>query len=348
MHQRNVVRLGVVGCGWLTEHVHLPALANLPSATVVALADPDPGRRALVRRLAPGASQHARLEDLLASAAVDALIIAAPTGWHADLACLAFGSGKHVYLEKPVASTLPEARRVLAAWRAAGTIGMVGYNFRRNPILLAAQRRVHEGQLGPLRAIQGSFHVSTGAVSGWRSDPAAGGGVLLDLLSHHIDLIAALTGDRIASVACRLGARHAAEDEAVATLVTASGLTAQLTASYASGVHVNRLDVVGEHGHLVVDLLDARPREVARRPGAGARVHRLRHALGALHPANLLRSPGHEPSFRAALAAFTEAVRTATPALPDVATGVTTMAVVEAARRSAARAGAPESVPESG
>lgn len=348
MHQRNVVRLGVIGCGWLTQHVHLPALANLPGATVVALADPDPGRRTRVQHLAPSASQHARLEDLLASRAVDAVIIATPTGLHADLACQAFAAGTHVYLEKPVASTLPEALRVLAAWRAAGAIGMVGYNFRRNPIFLAAQHRVREGQLGPLRAIQGSFHVSAGAVSGWRSDPAAGGGVLLDLLSHHIDLVAALTGDRIASVACQLGARHAPEDEAAATLVTASGVTAQLTASYASGVHVNRFDLIGEHGHLVVDLLEARPREVARRPGPGARVHRLRHALGALHPANLLRPPGHEPSFRASLTAFCEAVRTATQALPDVAVGVAAMAVVEAARRSAARDGTPEAVPESG
>lgn len=341
MRMTPVVRLGVVGCGWLAERVHLPALARLQGVRVVALSDPDPDRLAHVRPLASGAACHATPGPLLADPAIDAVLVAAPTGVHAALAVEAFRAGKHVYLEKPVATNMADTQQVLAAWQSAGTVGMVGYNFRRNTVFQAAVQRVREGQLGALHAVQGGFHVAAGAVPGWRADPAAGGGVLLDLFSHHVDLVAALTGDRFISVACRTATRRAPEDGAEATLVTSGGVTAQLAVSYALDTHVNRLDVAGERGHLVVDLLEARPQPVIRRPGPGARVERLARALAGLHPANLLRSPGHEPSFGASLAAFRDAILEGRPATPGLADGVHAVAVVAAARRSAAENGRP-------
>jgi predicted dehydrogenase len=102
---------------------------------------------------------------------------------------------------------------------------------------------------------------------------------------------------------------------------------------------VNHLELVGRSAALSVDLLDARARRPRRPPGSLARVDRAWRALGELHPARLLRSPGHEPTFAANLEAFLRAARTgrAEPPTPD--DGLHVLEVVEAARASAAAGG---------
>jgi predicted dehydrogenase len=113
----------------------------------------------------------------------------------------------------------------------------------------------------------------------------------------------------------------------------------EMQASFAAGAQVNRLDLVGRRGALVVNLLEGRPRRVQRPPGRGARLLRALVALDELHPSRLLRAPGAEPSFCATLEAFLEAVRDGKTVAPDLADGLHAIAVIDAALASARRGG---------
>jgi len=333
------VGVGLLGCGWIVEIAHVPTLARSRIGRLVAAADPNPARRAWLLEHAPDAHVHAAWETLLQDPSVEAVVVALPTALHAEAACQAFAAGKHVYLEKPLAVSLEAGRRVVEAWRKAGTVGAIGYNFRRNPIFESAMRTLASGALGPLISIQGSFQWAAERIEGWRARPEEGGGVLLDLVSHHVDLVAALTAERISEVQCTLRSIRSPDDTAALQLVTEGGVTAQLQASFAAGAQVNRLDLVGRQGALAVNLLEGRPERVQRPPGRGARLLRAVSALEGLHPSRLLRSPGAEPSFQATLEAFLEAIRAGTDVTPDLADGLAAIAVAEAASASARSGG---------
>jgi predicted dehydrogenase len=307
------VGVGLLGCGWIAEMAHVPALMRSVAGRLVAAADTNPARQAWLLKHAEDARFHTAWETLLQDPAVEAVVVALPTALHAEAACRAFDARKHVFLEKPLGVNVEDGRRVVEAWRRAETVGAIGYNFRRNPIFQSAVRAHASGELGPLISIQ----------------------VLLDLASHHVDLVVALTGERITGVMCTLRSVQSPEDTAALQLVTESGITAQLQVSFAAGAQVNRLDLVGRQGALAVNLLDGRPRHVQRTPGRGARLLRARVALAELHPSRLLRSPGSEPSFRATLEAFLKAVRDGEHVAPDLADGLRAIAVIDAALASA-------------
>ena len=222
------------------ELLTLTAFVAFSYALIIAVqwypaADADPGRRSWLAGRAPGGRIHDELEALLEDPAVAAIVVALPTALHAEVACRAFAAGKHVFVEKPIALSQDEGRRVVTAWRQAGTTGAIGYNFRRNPIVEAARQTLASGPLGELVAIQGSFHWAADRIEGWRAQPGMGGGVLLDLVSHHVDLVSALSGANIVQVQCTLRSVRTPDDSASVQLVTDAGLTAQLQASSAAG-----------------------------------------------------------------------------------------------------------------
>ncbi len=329
------IGIGLLGFGWIAEIAHLPALLRSTSLRLVAGAESLPERRALLEGLARGIHLHDSIESLLEDPDVEAVLIALPTALHAEAACAAFEAGKHVYVEKPLATDMEGGSKVVRAWRAAGTTGAVGFNFRRNPIFQDAVKRVAAGELGDLIGLQGSFQWAAQRIEGWRAAPSEGGGVLLDLISHHVDLAAAVLGLRLVEVRCTLRSLRSEEDVAALTGVTADGTPVQLLASFVAGAQVNRLELVGRKGALRVDVLEGRPRAVERPPGRGARLMRGLRALRELHPAQLLRSPGRESSFQATVEAFGLAAAQHTSFFPDPEDGLYALAVVEAARASA-------------
>jgi predicted dehydrogenase len=336
--------VGLIGCGWIAELAHIPSLERSRVARLVVVAEPDAARRAWVRSRLPGVTIAEEGAGLLGDPGIAAIVIALPTAGTASMAEAAFRAGKHVYIEKPGARSANEWRAVVDAWAQYGGTGVVGYNFRRNPIFLDALRRVRDGALGRVIAVQSRFTWAADRVEGWRVATATGGGVLLDLASHHLDLVSELLDDRVTRVRCITQSVRVEEDTASLGLEFEGGATAQLFVSSAAGAHENRLTVVGRDGILDVDLLDARPAPVRRRPGRMERAFRSWRAMQGLHPARLLRSPGQEPSFEASLSAFLDGARAGEAVRPDPADGLRVLAVVDAARASAAAGGTPVAV----
>jgi myo-inositol 2-dehydrogenase / D-chiro-inositol 1-dehydrogenase len=219
------------------------------------------------------------------------------------------------------------------AWQRARTIGMIGFNFRFHPQVARIRERLRDGAIGDPLAVRAIFSILPHELPEWKRTRHTGGGVLLDLASHHVDLVHHLLGDEVRRVYASTRSLRGENDHAAVQLELASGVIAQLFVSLGT-VDENRLEIVGTEGKLVMDRTElVRPEHVPATQ-RGARARRLARALVALEPRRVLRSPGAEPSFTTALSAFVWSASGNAFAGPDLLDGVRNLAVIEAAERS--------------
>lgn len=329
------IRVGLVGCGGIARIAHIPVLTRLAGARLVALADADPTRLSSAICTVHSATGYSDYRELLVRPDIEAVVIALPTHMHAAAASYAFAHRKHVYLEKPLATSLADAEEIVGGWRGAGTIGMVGFNYRFNPLFARLRSLLRQGRVGSAVGIRSVFSTSLPDMPEWKRARRSGGGVLLDLASHHIDLVRWLSGREIRSVAAELSSRRTEHDTAALQLTLDDGVIVQSFFSLVA-VEEDRVEIYGASGKLTADryrLFDvnvenplARGRAIARALSAPTRLPYLWAKL---------RSPGHEPSYRAAMQHFVECVRGAPPVAASVLDGYAAAHVVAAAEQSA-------------
>jgi predicted dehydrogenase len=338
------VRLGVLGCGEVARDHHLPWLRRIPDVSVAVVADADPAAIAASRPLAPGADTVGDWRDAVGVAGLDAVLVCLPSQLHASAAAVAAELGLHVYVEKPLATTLDDATRVLDACHRAGVVGMMGFNYRFNALYAEGRALVAAGRVGTVAFCRGSFMLARTDLPPWKRSGSSGGGVLLDLAPHHADLVPWLLGEDVVDVLASVSSRASDDDTATLDLRLRSGAVAQLAFGYGL-VDEERLEIYGDRGRLVIDRR-RHQHAFVEAPGEG----RFRRGLRAAHDAARLRyilekrvAPGGEPSHGAALRRFVAAVRARQPAQPDLATGRDCASIVDAAERSI-RSGAWEHV----
>jgi len=332
------MKLGLIGCGSIAQLVHLGLLQRLPGATLVALAEVDPVRRAAAARRAPQARPFEDGPALIASGLVEAVVICLPSHLHAAAAEAALAAGLHVYLEKPLASTLAAGQRVVTAWQQAGRVGMIGYNYRFNALYQALRREVQSGALGDVVAARTVFSTPARGLPAWKQQRATGGGVLLDLGSHHLDLVRFILGQEITAVSAWLRSTHSADDNAVLHLRLANGVEVQSLFSFTAG-DADRIEIYGEAGQAGVDRYRSWNVERLLPAGGAARLRQWAQTARALLTSPYLRvkltGSGQEPSYAAALKHFLAAARGEIEAAPNFADGLRALAVVDAAETSA-------------
>lgn len=327
------LNIGLLGYGRIAELVHVPVLMGLPDAKLCAVAELDPVRRAQAER-ATGATGYASVEALLSARAVDAVVICLSTPEHAEAAIAAFAAGLHVYVEKPIATSALDAARVLAAWRAAGTVGMSGLNFRFSPRYEELRALIAQGALGRIVSARSVMTSAPRALPPWKQRRATGGGALLDLASHHVDMVRFLLDEPMVSVQSQLRAVNTEADTASLQGATRSGVLYQGTFSLAAP-ESHEFEVIGDAATASYNRSLDRAVRVLPVHGAHTRVRRLRRALDAVHPATLLRGGQPEVSFARALAAFVHAACSGTPASPSLEDGAMSLHVILAAEDSA-------------
>lgn len=148
-----MVRVGVVGCGyWGSKHVRV--LSSLPGVSSVVAVDRDESRRREMTLRYADAS-FADLSGALPH--VDAVVVAVPPSLHRDVAAEAIAAGKHVLVEKPLATTSEDARELVGLASAAGVVLMVGHTFEFSAALIELRRRIAAGDLGTLRYIDAAW-----------------------------------------------------------------------------------------------------------------------------------------------------------------------------------------------
>jgi predicted dehydrogenase len=331
------IRFGVIGCGVIAFWAHLRALARVKDATLVAAADPDAAARGRAASLAH-VPVYEDAAELLARADIDAVVIATPTQTHAGLAVAASRARKHFYVEKPVACDAEDARRVIEAAQQAGVIACMGFNRRFHPLFQQARSLIASGRIGPVRAVLTSFCEPTGpgGLPQWKRQRSTGGGVLLDLGSHHVDLARWLLDDEVIESEGRLASEQSEDDTAWLRLRMGRGAEVRGFFSFRAA-RADFLELIGERGTLRIDRhLTSLSLRGDRRFGYGVRkawIQPDREVVG-LATVRMIR-PSYDPSFRHAHTAFVSAIRGGAPQIPTLADGLRSLEAILAAEDSA-------------
>ena len=189
------MRVAVVGLGWVACEVWLPRLHAHPAFEVAVAVDPDPAAAELAGPLLEGVTVHRAHEDV-AVADVDVAFVLTPNHTHADLAAWFLERGRAVFLEKPTCAHAQELRRLAAAARTGDGRLILSVAARHRGDVAAMARLVAAGTLGEPRLVELSWVRSRGipAREWFASRSRAGGGVLLDLGWHLVDLVHHLLG----------------------------------------------------------------------------------------------------------------------------------------------------------
>jgi predicted dehydrogenase len=275
----DTVRVGVVGLGNMgSSHAAYLAAGGVTGATLAAVCDLDPARRAATAAKS-GATAFATHAEMLASGAVDAVIVAVPHYDHVPITLAAFDAGVHVLCEKPVAVSVSAARRVNAAAARVPDVKFgVMFNQRTNPMYQKLRELVVDGELGEVTRVSWIitdwFRTWTYYASGgWRATWAGeGGGVLINQCPHNLDLIQWIPGgmmpSRVTAVAS-IGKTHPieVEDEVSAILEYPSGAIGHFVTTTGEAPGTNRLEICGDRGRVVAEggkLLFRRARRSVR------------------------------------------------------------------------------------
>ena len=223
------LRLAVLGLG-RGAVLTVPALAAHPEIEIVAACDPNPA--ALAGFGQPGFASAAELFDW---GRFDAVYIASPHEFHAEHAVMAARAGKHALVEKPMAVTLAEARAMVAAADAAGTVLMIGPSHGYDPPVDLAARLIASGEAGAVRLIEArnftDFLYRPRRPA--ELEAALGGGVVLSQATHQVDIVRRLAASPVVAVRGWTGGWDARAQVGAFTaqLQFASGAAATLTYS---------------------------------------------------------------------------------------------------------------------
>lgn len=191
-------RLGFLGVGWIGRQ-RMQVLAESGTGEVAAIADPCDEACAAAMAALPGVQRMDSLEALLEQE-LDGIVIATPSAAHAAQAIAALQRGVAVFCQKPLTRTAAEAERVVAAARAADRLLDVDFSYRHVAGVPAMRALLRQGCLGEVHTVDLTFHNAYGPDKPWFRDAAlSGGGCVMDLGIHLLDLALWLTGERAIS-----------------------------------------------------------------------------------------------------------------------------------------------------
>ncbi|MGD6818830.1 Gfo/Idh/MocA family protein [Metabacillus sp. 113a] len=253
------IRIGVIGCGSIARHRHLPEYAAQAQTEITAVCDVSEERANEIAALY-GAAAYTNYSDLLNSGKVDAVSVCTPNYLHAPISIDALKAGLHVLCEKPMATSREDAEAMIKAAKESGKKLMIAHNQRFAPSHQKAKKMIESGELGKVFSFRTAFgHPGPEAWSvdgkdSWffRKEEAFIG-AMGDLGVHKSDLLRYLLGEEFteAGAFVQTSAKTFADvdDNAVCVLKTASGTLGTLTASWSyTGKEDNSTILYCEHG----------------------------------------------------------------------------------------------------
>jgi len=225
----------VIGCGFFAQN-QLHAWADLPDAKIVALCDRDAVRLAETAARFGIARTYADASAMFAAERLDFVDIATTVASHRPLVEMAAQAGVHVICQKPFASTMADARAMVAAVEAAGKTLMVHENFRWQSAVRRVIEIVRAGELGEVFFGRVSFRSGYDVFSGQPYLAEGQRFIIEDLGIHILDIARALFGDvaRLAATTKRINPAIKGEDVATMLLTHVSGATSVVDCSYAT------------------------------------------------------------------------------------------------------------------
>ena len=321
------LRIGVIGLGFGANHARI--LDEMEGVRLSAVADTNP--TSLLPFQGTPVHAHSDYSTMLASEALDAVIVALPAALHLDASLRAIDAGCALLVEKPLAPSLQDAAEIAQAARQRGCCLMPGHIERFNPAVIEAACRVRSGEIGRVLHVAARRMSATRAGAHGNRLPPTDVNVVHDSAIHDIDAMRFILGLEVESVfaAAQLGVVRPVEDSVSAVLRFESPDSAQpgpiagLNVSWLSQHRLRDVAIMGARGSLMVDYA----------------AQTLALSTSSDTPARQLPVP-HADQLRAELEAFVASVRDGAPPAVTPEDGLAAVAVADAITRSA-RTGSP-------
>lgn len=340
-----VTRVALVGYGYWGNNL-ARNLQAAPNIELVAISDADSDQRDRAARAFPGAEVAPDFDALLGRVDVDAVVIATPAGTHAEYAVRALESGRHVLIEKPLATNRRDGVRIVETAEAVQRIAMVGHTFLYSTAVRHLRGLVVSGELGQVQYVY-SQRLSLGRI---RRDCDA----LWNFAPHDISILLYLMGERPVEVSAAGFSfiNQGIDDVCFASLRFESGTGANIHVSWIDPRKVRLLTVVGDRRMAVYDDVSVDQKiwihdaGVATTSGgslgeyASMGEFQSRTRVGGIEIPHL---PVTEP-LQTEVRAFAEACQTGEPPLTDARHGLVVVSVLAALSESAQAHGAPVKV----
>jgi predicted dehydrogenase len=237
------VRIGVIGCGSIAQHRHIPEHVMNENVELTAVCDINEERAKEVAEKY-GVKAYTSYEELIQSGEVDAVSVCTPNHLHAPISIAALNAGLHVLCEKPMATSKEEAEAMIAAAEESGKKLMIAHNQRFVKSHQKARQLIENGEIGKLYSFRTAF--GHGGPEGWSVDgkeswffkkEQAFIGAMGDLGVHKTDLLRYVLGEEIVEVGAFVETSAKdfgdVDDNAVCVLKTESGIIGTLAASWA-------------------------------------------------------------------------------------------------------------------
>ncbi|WJV17602.1 Gfo/Idh/MocA family oxidoreductase [Rossellomorea marisflavi] len=250
------LKIGVIGCGSIAKHRHIPEYMANEHAEIVAVCDVVKDR---AEEMADqiGAKAYTDYKDLLKDESIEAVSVCTPNALHAPISVDALKAGKHVLCEKPMATSTEEAEAMIVAANEAGRKLMIGHNQRFVPSHQKAKELISKGEAGKIYSFRTAF--GHGGPEGWSVDgkdswffkkEEAFIGAMGDLGVHKTDLMRYILGEEFVEVGAfvETSSKENADvdDTAVCVLKTESGTIGTLAASWSYQKEDNSTVIYGE------------------------------------------------------------------------------------------------------
>lgn len=194
--QEDAVRVGIVGIGSRGTKLLLH-LQTIPGVKITAVCDDHPPRLYEAERLSKGSKGYRDFESLLEAKDVDAVVIATPPNFHAEMACTAMQTGRDVFCEKVMALTLEDCHRTVRVQSETGQRLQIGFQRLFDVRYVAALEAVRSGRIGPITHMKAHWHRNDDwrrplrdprldRRVNWRMYRDASGGLIAELAAHQI------------------------------------------------------------------------------------------------------------------------------------------------------------------
>ena len=290
------LRVAVIGVGPRGLN-HVDTVAAFDDVTLAAICDPsDEARDAVAAKYAPEAS-YAHVDEMLDAETLDAAVVATPPHLNAVAALPCLRRGVSTMLEKPPGLSTAETEELRDAAAASGALGMVAWNRRFHPMVVAAREMVESR--GPIAQIVGEFHKPLTRIMEWeRYTPEVMDNMLYETPIHAIDLVRSLAGSDVTQVHSVVQRRFSMYKDVHAALVEfENGCVVSITANYTTDARLERYEIHGRdvsaylegirQGHVMRDG----DRVEIENTGSSGTIEQARHFFDAVRDGTPIGAP---------------------------------------------------------
>ena len=250
----------VIGAGGIADRRGIPGLLCDPSNEILAVMDRklEVARSVAEKYHIPG--YFDTVEEMLRSGSFDAAYIATPVFCHQDQALLALQYGLNVFMEKPLAMNEAEGKAIVDAFEKAGKQLTVGYMMGYHNLHEKARQLIADGQLGDINLVRMQFSCWYPDIPGaWRQDPKkSGGGCIMDLAVHCMELFGSVTGDKIVDCQAYYSTKtfqYPVDDSAVIMFRSEKGVLGHIDVNFniPDNCAASRLEIYGTAGSIYAE-----------------------------------------------------------------------------------------------